>query len=736
MFFHLKPRNVIRIINLGQSSRFVPFALNSTLLSPELKQEIHCIIKLINDHPFPDLPLHPTLSNRLPSPKISNSLVENILGGLFAAHTNGLKAFEFFNFCIKFSNWQPTPAAFEMTLHILARMRYFDQAWLLMEEFSKRHPSLLTLKSISILLTKIAKFKSYEETLEAFEKMEKCVSGHRKFGTDEFNVLLRAFCAERQMKEAKSLFRKMHSRFPPDTKTMNILLVGFKETGDITAAELFYHEMLKRGFKPSVVTYGIRIDAYCKKGYFGDGLRLLKEMERAGLLPTLEIYTTLIHGAGVAQNKAKAWELFSELCARNLKPDAGAYCALITTLVRCRDVSAAVSVMDEMEKNNLFPTDMTYHMIFYGMMKTSGSKGVMEIFERMDKKNVVPQTRTVVMLMKFFCQNCEVDLGLKLWNYLVERGFCPHDHALALLVTCLCSQRRPQEAFVCCKQMLIRGRFVSDAVFNMLERHLLEAGENENLRVLDEMRKKLSTFVQNRREMPLTVLSLAGDNEFGRNQRLSFHSKMRLSSPAFAALLVVTFLAFTEKAVGLRFVIDREECFSHKVEYDWDTVHASFVVIKYDSSWQTEDGVDLVVTGPSGDQIQDFRYKISEKFEFVAHQKGVYKFCFTNRSPYHETIDFDAHVGHYHYYEQHAKDEHLKPVLEQIGKLEEALYNIQFEQHWLEAQTERQSMVNDAMSKRAIYKALFESAALISASVLQVYLLRRLFEKKLGTSRV
>lgn len=35
--------------------------------------------------------------------------------------------------------------------------------------------------------------------------------------------------------------------------------------------------------------------------------------------------------------------------------------------------------------------------------------------------------------------------------------------------------------------------------------------------------------------------------------------------------------------------------------------------------------------------------------------------------------------------------EHFNPLLEQISKLEEALYNIQFEQHWLEAQTERQA---------------------------------------------
>ena len=32
--------------------------------------------------------------------------------------------------------------------------------------------------------------------------------------------------------------------------------------------------------------------------------------------------------------------------------------------------------------------------------------------------------------------------------------------------------------------------------------------------------------------------------------------------------------------------------------------------------------------------------------------------------------------------------------MEQISKLEEALYNIQFEQHWLEAQTDRQAIGN------------------------------------------
>jgi hypothetical protein len=190
-------------------------------------------------------------------------------------------------------------------------------------------------------------------------------------------------------------------------------------------------------------------------------------------------------------------------------------------------------------------------------------------------------------------------------------------------------------------------------------------------------------------------------------------------------------------ADAIRFVIDREECFSHEVKYEGDTLHTSFVVIKDDSPWHySQEGVDLVIKGPSGEQIHDLRNKISEKYDFVVHNKGVYRFCFSNKSPYTETIDFDVHVGHFSYYEEHAKDEHFSPLLEQISKLEEALYNIQYEQHWLEAQTDRQAIVNENMSRRAIHKAMFESAALIGASILQVYLLKRLFERKVGTSRV
>lgn len=477
---------------------FFSIAFFSTSQHPssvDIEIQVQKLTKLINDNPYPDKPLHPVLSQQIPPNALSTSIVENVLGCLFATHANGLKASEFFRYTLQAPHLCPSADAFEKTLHILTRMRYFDKAWELMEEIKKKHPSLLTIKSMSIVLSRIARFQSFEETLEAFERMENDIYIRNKFSTEEFNVLLRAFCTQRQMKEARSVFNKLHSRFSPNTKTMNILLLGFKESGDITSVELFYHDMTRRGFKPNNITYNIRIDAYCKKGSFGNALRLFEAMERENCLPTLQTITTLIHGAGVVRNKSKAKELFDEIPRRNLQADTGAYNALISSLIRCRDVKSAAGIMDEMDEKNVSHDNVTYHTMFLGFMKSKDIDGFYGLCHKMIERYFMPKTQTVVMLMKLFCENNEIDLAVNLWVYLIERGYCPHSHALNLLVTALCSRGRLEEAFECSKQMLERGRHISDLVFRMLERCFREEEGMEKLRILDNLIKRLSTVL-------------------------------------------------------------------------------------------------------------------------------------------------------------------------------------------------------------------------------------------------
>lgn len=70
--------------------------------------------------------------------------------------------------------------------------------------------------------------------------------------------------------------------------------------------------------------------------------------------------------------------------------------------------------------------------------------------------------------------------------------------------------------------------------------------------------------------------------------------RLRFERVLMIAVIVLSMLL--REVVGIRFVIDREECLSHNVEYEGDTVHVSFVVIKADTVWHfTDDGVDLLV---------------------------------------------------------------------------------------------------------------------------------------------
>ncbi|RZC92610.1 hypothetical protein C5167_029536 [Papaver somniferum] len=55
----------------------------------------------------------------------------------------------------------------------------------------------------------------------------------------------------------------------------------------------------------------------------------------------------------------------------------------------------------------------------------------------------------------------------------------------------------------------------------------------------------------------------------------------------------------SQYVVGIRFVVEKEECLSHSMPYEGDMVQVSYVVIKADVPWNSglEDGVDLISGG-------------------------------------------------------------------------------------------------------------------------------------------
>ena len=70
-----------------------------------------------------------------------------------------------------------------------------------------------------------------------------------------------------------------------------------------------------------------------------------------------------------------------------------------------------------------------------------------------------------------------------------------HSHAVDVLLKSLCSDRRVKEAFQCGLQILEKGRYLSKTGFRVLERCLIEMGDEVKLKKLDKMIKKLQIAV-------------------------------------------------------------------------------------------------------------------------------------------------------------------------------------------------------------------------------------------------
>ncbi|XP_024313398.1 pentatricopeptide repeat-containing protein At3g61360-like [Brachypodium distachyon] len=235
----------------------------------------------------------------------------------------------------------------------------------------------------------------------SFQPLDSLPPAHPPSGR-ELNALLRVFCARGRVAEARALFHRYCDAYPPDTRTFNTLLLGFKEAGHAQALDLFYHDAVLRGFVPDAVSYCVRMDALCKKGRFLDALEMLDEMRRReNCEPTLQVFTTLIYGAGIARDAARARRLFDEMEQCAVTPDRGAHDALMGAYVRAR---------------------------------VGDLEGIWKIYSKMICSGFMPRTRTTMLLMKVFCENGRPDLGLELWDYMIGKGCVPHRHALDVLV--------------------------------------------------------------------------------------------------------------------------------------------------------------------------------------------------------------------------------------------------------------------------------------------------------------
>uniref|UniRef100_A0A2P2KYP7 Pentatricopeptide repeat-containing protein At1g02420 n=1 Tax=Rhizophora mucronata TaxID=61149 RepID=A0A2P2KYP7_RHIMU len=394
---------------------------------------------------------------------LSNDLIDKVLKRVRFGHGNPLQALEFFNFTAKRRGFYHTAFSLDTMLYILGRSRKFDIIWDVLLEMKRKDRSLISNRTVQVVLARIAKVCSVRQTVESFKKFKKLVPA---FDTSCFNALLRTLCQEKSMTDARNVYHKLKKEFRPNLQTFNILLSGWKSSEE---AESFFEEMKELGVKPDIVTYNSLIDVYCKGREIKKAYQLIERMRQEEISPDVFTHTIIIGGLGLVGQPDKARLQLREMKEDGCYPDVAAYNAAIRNYCIAKRLGDAYDLMDDMQRQGLSPNPTTYNLFFRVFYWSNDWRSSWSLYGRIMDVGCLPNTQSCMFLIRLFKRNEKVDMALQLWKDMVQKGFGSYILVSDVLFDLLCDVGKLVEAEKCFLDMVEKGHKPSNASFKRIK---------------------------------------------------------------------------------------------------------------------------------------------------------------------------------------------------------------------------------------------------------------------------
>lgn len=421
---------------------------------------------------------------------VSPALVEETLKRLSNA---GMLALAFFRWAEKRNGFMYTTDSFHYLIEALGKIKQFRLIWSLVDFMRLR--GLVTKETFALVIRRYARARKIKEAIETFEKMG-------NFGLrpelSDYNRLIDTISKSKQVKRAQELFDEMKRRkkFMPNLKTYTILLEGWGQERNLTKLKKVYKEMIDEGFEPDVVTYGILINAFCKSEMCDEAIRIYNEMAASNCEPTPHIYCTLINGLGSEKRLGEALKYFELSKASGFTPEVPTYNAVVGSYCGAARFDDAFAVVNEMKRIGIGPNSRTYDIIIHHLIKAGKAEEAYRVFQTMEKDEGCcrPQLNTYTMMVTLFCSNERVDMALKMWKQMSEKGIVPCMHMFSSLINGLCYENRLDEACRYFQEMLDKGIRPPGQLFSKLKEALVD-GSRKDLAI--EMSLKLDRLRNN-----------------------------------------------------------------------------------------------------------------------------------------------------------------------------------------------------------------------------------------------
>ncbi|EYU39162.1 hypothetical protein MIMGU_mgv1a021300mg, partial [Erythranthe guttata] len=378
--------------------------LQSEPSPPSQNDDVETAFRIITTSPNPQSLKHSLRTSQIP---LSNALIDRVLKRVRFSHSNPLSALEFYKFTSQTREFFHTPFSLDTMLYILGRSRKFEQTWELLSETKRKDQSLITPRTVQVVLARIAKVCSVKQTVESFKKFRRLVP---EFDVHCYNALFRTLAQEKSMADARNVYHSLKHEFRSNLQTFNILLSGWKSPEE---AELFFNEMKNMGVEPDIVSYNCLIDVYCKGREMVKAYNVVNKMRDEGIDLDVITYTTVIGGLGLAGQPDKAREILKEMREYSCYPDTAAYNATIRNFCIAKRLNDAYNLIDEMVEKGLSPNATTYNVIFRSLFWANDLKRFGSLILVSD------------VLCDLLCVLGKLDMAERCFLQMVEKGQKP-----------------------------------------------------------------------------------------------------------------------------------------------------------------------------------------------------------------------------------------------------------------------------------------------------------------------
>ena len=382
------------------------------------------------------------------------SLTDDLVLNVLKRHRSDWKpAYVFFNWasrCSIESGYSPGCGVHNEILDILGRMRRFHEMTQLFDEMSKRK-GLVNERTFGVFLNRYAAAHKIEEAVNIFYK-------RRELGLEldliAFQTLLMSLCRYKHVEMAEFLLHSKKNEFPPDIRSMNIILNGWCVLGSLREAKRFWNDIVRSKCKPDKFTYGIFINSLTKAGKLSTAVKLFQAMWEKGCKPDVAICNCIIDALCFKKRIPEALEVFREMNERDCQPDVATYNSLIKHLCKIQRFKKVYKLLDEMEQKGCLPNARTY---VYLLKSTKSPEEVPGILERMERNGCRMNSDSYNLILKLYMDwDCEEKLKSTL-DEMERNGMGPDQRTFTVIIHGLYDKGRIEDALNYFKQMTSMG---------------------------------------------------------------------------------------------------------------------------------------------------------------------------------------------------------------------------------------------------------------------------------------